>query len=147
MGGRPLIPGTSTIDMLQKIEETFGRPLSADSEAMGTLYATLVFEACPPGPPYKPLENWFPAEGDDELLDFLKLLLQYNPQKRMLAWEGLTHPYFGQFHNPDDEPEYGHNVLLRLPDNERFSTTRYRDQIYAEFAGIEAAKQRLRREG
>lgn len=146
--GRPLIPGTSTIDMLQKIEETFGKPLKHDSEAMGTLYGTLVFEHCPAGPPYKPLDNLFCATGDDELLDFLKLLLQYNPNKRMLALEGLTHPYLGQFHNPDDEPDYpGGGLMLRLADHQKYATTRYRDQIYADYAGIEAAMQRLRREG
>lgn len=146
--GRPLFSGTSTIDMLQKLEETFGKPRQADVHEMMAPYAELVFGATPPGPPYKALHTQFPAdEGGIELLDFLRLLLQYNPLKRLVAWEGLTHPYLGQFHNPDDEPDYGKGLMLRLPDHEQFSTLRYRDQIYADYAGIEAAQERLRREG
>lgn len=129
----PLLAGTSTIDMLAKIEELLGKPSNDDSEAMGTLYAVLAFEVSPAGPPNKPLKLYFAGEEDEELVDFLNLLLQYNPLKRMLADEAIKHPYVGQYHNPDDEPGFGRRSILPLPDSKKLLPARYRDRIYADY--------------
>jgi len=139
--GSALLPGTSTLDMLARLEDLLGKPFPRDIEAMEAPYASYALELLQDGPPAKPLEMMFAeAEVDDRVIDFLKLALQYNPRKRLTAVEALQHPYVGAFHNPDGEPSY-HGVL-RLPinDEELLSASQYRDQLYADFVGLEVSK-------
>jgi len=127
----PFLPGTSTLDMLTRIEELLGRPLPNDIDSMDAPYASLALEVIPAGPPQKPVE-WLLREKSptDELVDFLKLCFQYNPAKRFLASEALTHPYLGSYHNPDSEPAYPHDkVELSIPDEEFGTAVEYRDHV------------------
>merc|ERR550534_2517026 len=92
---RPLLGGSSTLDMLTKIEEMIGKPLAHDIEAMEAPYAALAFELAPPGPPSRPVGQWLLDHGgneDPELEDILQLLLQYSPAKRMLDHGGNEDP-------------------------------------------------------
>lgn len=142
--GKPLIGGSSTLDMMEKIKVMLGKPLPHDILAMQAPYARFTFNHMQPGPPKKPMSEVFPHEKP-ELYDFLSLLLQYNPEKRLTAEEALDHPYVGSFHDPDDEPRFGRDrIQLALPDTKKYSAARYRDQIYAEVIGLENAKSRVR---
>lgn len=38
-------------------------------------------------------------------MDLLERMLVLDTDKRITAAEALAHPYFGQYHDPDDEPE------------------------------------------
>mmetsp|Transcript_124081 Transcript_124081/g.397057 ORF Transcript_124081/g.397057 Transcript_124081/m.397057 type:complete len:247 (+) Transcript_124081:671-1411(+) len=138
----PLIMGTSTLDMLTKIEEMVGKPPAADFEMMEAPFAMMSWGCMMDAPPNIPLEMMFP--GDNELLvDFMQLLLQYNPLKRMNAGEALAHPFLGSFHDPDGEPICERPFSLPLSDDEQFPAARYRDQIYADLLALEPSKRRI----
>lgn len=141
----PMMAGTSTLDMLTKIEEMLGKPLAYDMEAMQAPFASMSRGCMLDGPPHIPIDAMFPP-SEELLVDFLKLMLQYNPQKRMAAEEALTHPHLGSFHDPDGEPACVTVPKLSIHDDQMPPASRYRDQIYAEALGLEAAKERLQDE-
>jgi mitogen-activated protein kinase 15 len=45
------------------------------------------------------LADMFP-NASPQALDLMRRLLKFNPNKRITAEEGLSHPYVAQFHNP-----------------------------------------------
>lgn len=140
----PLFPGTSTIDMWDRQLETLGKPTPTDVEAMEAEYASYVLNTWPITAPGSPLVDVLPAQSVTvALLDFLELILQFNPDKRLSAAEALQHPYVAAHHNPDDEPDFGRTLTLPLPDTTRFTTMRYRDQVYADALRLPAAKARV----
>lgn len=51
----------------------------------------------------KTLDQLF-AEYNPLALDVLKKMLVIAPEKRITVAEALTHPYFAEFHDPEDEP-------------------------------------------
>eukprot|EP00928_Gymnodinium_smaydae_P037387 TRINITY_DN2595_c0_g3_i1.p1 TRINITY_DN2595_c0_g3~~TRINITY_DN2595_c0_g3_i1.p1 ORF type:complete len:380 (+),score=74.60 TRINITY_DN2595_c0_g3_i1:69-1208(+) len=138
-GNGPLIGGSSNIDMIEKMIELTGKPIPADVAALDCPNAELAMEPIPPGPPHKSVEAMYPNEAQD-MHDFVQLLIQWNPVKRLTATEALTHPFLGAHHNPDDEPAIGRHVTLELNDSEQVSLNWYRDQIYADAIGIGKAK-------
>eukprot|EP00927_Polykrikos_kofoidii_P080920 TRINITY_DN77962_c0_g1_i1.p1 TRINITY_DN77962_c0_g1~~TRINITY_DN77962_c0_g1_i1.p1 ORF type:complete len:383 (+),score=58.91 TRINITY_DN77962_c0_g1_i1:102-1250(+) len=135
----PLIPGTSTLSMIDKIVELRGKPCAADIVALQAARAKLFMQPIDPGPPYRGIEVRLPSEIT-ETHDFLNLLLQWNPMKRMTAAEALAHPHVASFHNPDDEPVFGRKISLELLDSKKYSSSRYRDHIYADAIGLPSAK-------
>jgi mitogen-activated protein kinase 15 len=140
----PLFPGTSTIDMWDKQLECLGKPSPTDVEAMNAEYAAYVLNTWPLSAPGKPMGDVLPKDvRSEELLDFLDLLMQYNPNKRMTSAEAVEHPYLRNFHNPDDEPDFGRVLALPLPDATRFHATRYRDQVYADVLHLPGARARV----
>ncbi|KAH8555503.1 protein serine/threonine kinase [Umbelopsis sp. PMI_123] len=88
--GRPLFPGSSIPDQLQRIFKVLGTPTEATWPKVSQL------------PEYKrdfevfgriPLESLLP-KLDSLGIDLLKRLIEYVPEKRLSANEALRHPYF-----------------------------------------------------
>jgi len=108
---------------------------------MRSPYAVTMLESFPRYEPAN-LVPKFPSASRDAL-DLVRLLLQFNPTKRLDAVEALRHPFVANFHNPDDEPILGRKLNLKLPCSEHFTSTAYRDEIYAEVIEIPRSRRRL----
>mmetsp|Transcript_18486 Transcript_18486/g.41842 ORF Transcript_18486/g.41842 Transcript_18486/m.41842 type:complete len:403 (-) Transcript_18486:70-1278(-) len=132
---KPLIGGTSTIDMLSLIVNMIGKPIQKDIDSLEAPYAAFSLECLPDNPPNKTLVTVF-RHDTPELIDFLQLLLQWNPEKRFTAEEAAMHPYLASYADPDSEPIIGKIVNLPLPDEDRFPSGTYRDQIYGDIIGL-----------
>mmetsp|Transcript_38149 Transcript_38149/g.105104 ORF Transcript_38149/g.105104 Transcript_38149/m.105104 type:complete len:391 (+) Transcript_38149:203-1375(+) len=147
--GAALLPGTSTGDMIDRIIELTGKPAITDIFAMRTQRAVDCMGPVPPCTPDTSIVDKFPKETP-EFHDFMQLLLQWNPEKRLTAEEAISHPHLMAFQNPDDEPIYGNQagvrVTLDLQDGDLFSASRYRDQLYAEVIGAPGSKQKVLRQ-
>lgn len=128
--GKPIFPGTSTLNQLDRILELTGRPSPEDIEAIQSSLAGTMLEALPQTKT-KPLHEFFPT-ASDEALDLLKNLLRFNPNKRFTAEEALEHPYVAEFHNIDDEPSCERVIEIAIDDNTKFSIREYRDKLYQE---------------
>eukprot|EP00742_Colponemidia_sp_Colp-10_P002204 GILJ01002356.1.p1 GENE.GILJ01002356.1~~GILJ01002356.1.p1 ORF type:complete len:371 (-),score=65.01 GILJ01002356.1:264-1340(-) len=142
LGGKPIFPGTSTMNQLDRIMEVTGRPTPQDIEAIRSPFAATMLESLPPAKP-KALAELFPSASSDAL-DLLRCLLQFNPNKRITAEEALRHPYVSQFHNADDEPACDHVIRIPIDDNVKYSIQDYRENLYAE---ITRKKKDQRRRG
>mmetsp|Transcript_50889 Transcript_50889/g.162889 ORF Transcript_50889/g.162889 Transcript_50889/m.162889 type:complete len:366 (+) Transcript_50889:175-1272(+) len=140
LGGKPIFPGTSTMNQLDKIMEVTGRPKAEDIEAIKSPFAATMLESLP-NTGQKDLTKMFP-NASPEARDLLQRLLQFNPNKRITAEEALRHPYVAQFHNPADETVCDHVITIPIDDNTKYSIAEYRDKLYAE---IVKRKKELRR--
>lgn len=143
LGGKPMFPGTSTMNQLDKIIEVTGRPSSDDITAINSPFAATMLESLPPSKP-RSLSNMFPGASDDAL-DLLQKLLLFNPNKRITVEEALAHPYMAQFHNPGDEPKCGKVIQIPIDDNHKFSISEYRTTLYADIVKRKKETRRSRR--
>ena len=71
--GKPVFPGTSTLNQLDRVMEVTGRPSQEDVESINSPLAQTMLESLPPTKPKK-LRDMFPTESE-EALDLLKNLL------------------------------------------------------------------------
>lgn len=140
LGGKPIFPGTSTMNQLDRIMEVTGRPSAEDIDAVQSPFAATMLESLPPTKP-KRAQELFP-NASEQAADLLHKLLEFNPDKRITAEEALRHPYLAQFHNPADEPSCNHIISIPIDDNTKYTIQEYREKLYAE---IVKRKKELRR--
>lgn len=113
--GKPIFPGNSTMNQLDRILEVTGRPSAEDVASVKSPFAATMLESLPDTRP-RALSEMFPT-ASAEALDLLRLCLQFNPDKRITAHQALRHPYVAQFHNPDDEPACPRIIRIAIDDN------------------------------
>lgn len=130
LNGKPVFPGASTMNQLDRIMEVTGRPSQADIEAIKSPFAATMLDSLPATRP-RPLAEVFPT-ADKAALDLIQSCLIFNPEKRISAKEALRHPYVAQFHNPEDEPECPHVIRIPIDDNVKLTVQDYRDRLYDE---------------
>mmetsp|Transcript_13336 Transcript_13336/g.58056 ORF Transcript_13336/g.58056 Transcript_13336/m.58056 type:complete len:364 (+) Transcript_13336:2254-3345(+) len=140
LGGKPIFPGTSTMNQLDRIMEVTGRPSFDDLQATRSPFAETMLESLPPTK-LRRARELFPT-GSDHATDLMYNLLEFNPEKRLTAVEALRHPYLAQFHNPADEPSCDHIVTIPIDDNSKYTIQEYREKLYSE---IVKRKKELRR--
>ena len=127
-GGKPIFPGTSTMNQLDRIMEVTGRPSGEDVDAIQSPFAATMLESLPPSRRRR-IAHVFPNAGE-QAADLLSKLLEFNPNKRISAEEALRHPYLAQFHNPADEPSCDHIISIPIDDNTKYTIQEYREKLY-----------------
>lgn len=128
--GKPIFPGTSTMNQLDRIMEVTGRPSPEDIDAIKSPFAATMLESLSVSRP-RPLNEMFPS-ASVEALDLLRLCMQFNPNRRPSAHDSLRHPYVVQFHNPEDEFECERPIRIPIDDNTKLTVEDYRDRLYNE---------------
>eukprot|EP01094_Clydonella_sp_ATCC50884_P029162 TRINITY_DN903_c0_g1_i1.p1 TRINITY_DN903_c0_g1~~TRINITY_DN903_c0_g1_i1.p1 ORF type:complete len:440 (-),score=246.43 TRINITY_DN903_c0_g1_i1:1626-2945(-) len=128
LGGKPMFPGTSTMNQLDRIIEITGRPTPEDIEAINSLFAATMLESLPPSQP-RSLQEMYP-HASEEALDLLRQCLAFNPNHRITAEESLEHPYVAQFHNPEEEIACEKEIKIVIDDDTKYSINDYRETLY-----------------
>uniref|UniRef100_A0A8D3CSP6 mitogen-activated protein kinase n=1 Tax=Scophthalmus maximus TaxID=52904 RepID=A0A8D3CSP6_SCOMX len=101
--GKVLFPGSDYIDQLKRIMEVVGTPTPELLKKICSEHAQKYIQSLP-FMPQQDLEKIF--RGANPLaVDLLKRMLVLDCDGRISASEALSHPYFSQYHDPDDEPE------------------------------------------
>ena len=127
MLGKPLFPGTSTLNQIQRVLEVTGRPSKEEMLSVQAPQAETIIETIPLTKA-KRLKDLMPGISK-EAMDFLMKFLQFNPSKRITADQALKHPYVSQFHQDEDEPCCKKVIDIPLDDH-KYSIKEYRDKLY-----------------
>ncbi|XP_072458676.1 mitogen-activated protein kinase 15 isoform X2 [Notamacropus eugenii] len=127
--GRPLFPGTSTLNQLELILAAIPAPNKEDFLAIGSDYSASVLQRMG-SRQLLTLDSRLPPSTPPEALDLLQRLLVFDPEKRLTADEALRHPYVRRFHCPDKEPALEHKVILPVDDGVQLSVVEYRNRLY-----------------
>ncbi|NWH98288.1 MK15 kinase, partial [Tichodroma muraria] len=127
--GRPLFPGTSTMNQIEQILRVIPTPSPEDILALQSEYKASVINHMSSRQRVA-FEEIFPSSTPLPALDLLKKLLVFNPDKRLTAEEALQHPYVSRFHCPSREPSLDFDVILPLGDDVQLSVTEYRNKLY-----------------
>jgi len=127
--GKPVFPGTSTLDQLERIMAVTGPPSSEDIDAMDSPYAKTMIQSLKILH-HNRLGDIFPTASSDAL-DFIRLCFQFNPQNRPSVVDLLRHRYVSKFRDPEHEIDYpGGLVKIPLDDNIKLTVSDYRTRIY-----------------
>ena len=95
--GKPLFPGTSTINQIEKIVATIPLPQGREINEICSDYAQSILDKANTVAK-RPLKEFLP-DATSEAFSLVELLLKFNPSKRLTAHAGLRHPYVARFHN------------------------------------------------
>ncbi|NXG59816.1 MK15 kinase, partial [Hemiprocne comata] len=134
--GKPLFPGTSTVNQLEQILRVVPAPSpGGDSQSckscLGWESHTGTFSPCFLACRRRvTFEEILPPSAPPPALDLLKKLLVLDPGKRLSAEEALQHPYVRRFHCPAREPSLDHDVVLPLGDDVQLPVAQYRNKLY-----------------
>ncbi len=109
LSGKPIFPGTSTMNQLERIVEVIGRPLSSEIDSMNILNTANILNSVPQPSNPRSLAHMCP-NASTEALDCMRALLRFNPIDRISAENALEHPYVKQFHALEEEPVCSHKV-------------------------------------
>jgi len=127
LSGKPLFPGTSTMNQLDRIIEVTGRPSKPDVKDIKSQFAQNMLDTLPESQ-LRPLTSIYP-HADADCIDILTKLLLFNPLKRMTVEQALEHPYFAKFHT-SIEPSCTKPVKIPLDDNKKLAVAEYRNLLY-----------------
>ncbi|XP_062846558.1 mitogen-activated protein kinase 15 [Trichomycterus rosablanca] len=141
--GKPLFPGTSTINQIEKVMSAISHPLPEDILAIRSEYGASVIQRMLLRPQV-PLGDLLQPSVPPDALDLLQRLLVFNPDKRLTAEEALQHPYVAKFHNPAREPSLAYDVTLPVDDDVQLSVAQYRNKIYEMILKKRATRQMAR---
>jgi len=129
VGGKPMFPGSSTMNQIDRILAILGRPTKDDLEAIQSEFAGQMLDNIPEHSTHNGVDDMY-SNADPEAMDMLKKLLSFNPDKRLTVEQALEHPYVGQFHNPAEEIKCDKTIVIPINDNKKMSVATYRDELY-----------------
>jgi len=129
--GKPLFPGDSTFDQIEKIIRVIQQPSQADIDIIGSQYAQTVVERAHRKQRSRSIEESMPAGAPVDGIDLIKKLLVFNPEKRPAAENCLKHSYVARFNSKKDNLKVGYNVVPPVNDDIQLSVDEYRTRLYA----------------
>lgn len=132
IGRKVLFPGKNHVDMIRRITEALGTPPESDVTWLpksSDAYRFL-FQVCPrsKGQPLKELYPKASAPALELALD----LLHWDPEKRITAIDGLSHPYLKSFQQKEDAVPF--EPFDWSFDNFKRTSAALREKLYTECA-------------
>jgi len=143
IGGKPMFPGASTTNQIDRIIEVIGRPSQDDIEAIDSEFAAQLLDNILEPQHPRTLESMYPM-ADSDAIDIMRQLLTFNPAKRMTAIQALEHPYVAQFHVPEEEIECKKKIAIPIDDNHKLSVAAYRDELYNSIIKVNVENQKAK---
>lgn len=126
--GKPLFPGTSSLNQIEHIMSIINPPTKDDIESIRSAYGASILEKASIRP-RKSLSKIL-SDAPSEAIDLVQKLLHFNPDKRITVDEALQHPYVFQFYKPDEDIVLGCDVVPCLSDETQLTVEEYRKKLY-----------------
>ena len=135
LNGKPIFPGTSTVNQLEKVLELTGKPAKEDVDAVASPYAAQMLDSIG-NVTRVPLELGG-TTGDPKGPTILYETLKFNPLNRMSAVDSLADAWVSEFHKSEDEPDYpGGAIKIVIDDNTKLTAQDYRNNLYMQISQI-----------
>ncbi|KAF4729410.1 hypothetical protein FOZ63_028588 [Perkinsus olseni] len=104
LGRRALFTGKDHLDQIKKIIEVSGMPSEDELHWLPPDGPARRFIRKCPQSRGKAMTELYP-QANPLALDLVKLMLRFDPTRRISVDQALKHPYLEGYHSPDDEPE------------------------------------------
>ncbi|KAL1488069.1 hypothetical protein ABEB36_015437 [Hypothenemus hampei] len=129
--GKPIFPGTSTVNQVEKIMATIPMPSIDDINqvCISGIGSSMIKNASSTSSKIT-LQTLFGSSVPDDATNLTSQLLVFNPHKRLTADEALCHEYVAKFHNSVQEIIMPSSVVIPLNDDVRLSVDDYRNKLY-----------------
>lgn len=130
LAGKPIFPGTSTVNQVEKIMATIPTPSQKDLAfvCVSGVGSSMIKNAS--AVPKISFETLLGSNVDPEALDLIQQLLIFNPYLRLNASETLEHAYVSKFHDPSEEITMISHATIPFDDDVRLSVDDYRNKLY-----------------
>jgi len=131
--GRPLLPGTSTMDQLKKVIEVTGKPTEEDIAAMQSKYAkTMIDSILPAGHrlAFRSMDAIM-SGAPPEAIDMVKNLMTFDPTARLTVEGALAHRWMADFYT-GKELGFDGELVIPIDDGEKKTLAEYRTNLYDE---------------
>ena len=129
--GKPLFPGSSTIDQIEKIFSRLEQGSFKKFKQVCTDYVvSLVEKAAATKEKRQTIFESDLLESDHDAVDLVRQLLRVIPEERTTADKAITHPYVQKFHNPAAARMLTSDVIPPLSDDIQLSIEQYRNKLY-----------------
>lgn len=128
--GKPIFPGTSTVNQVEKIMAVIPTPSQRDINVVciSGVGSSMIKNAS--SVHKTPIETILGPNIDQNALDLVSQLLVFNPHNRLTAKEALEHEYVAKFHDPSEEISMKSNAVIPFNDDVRLSVEDYRNKLY-----------------
>lgn len=128
---KPLFPGSSTLNQIQRILELTGVPTEADLQEIHSPLKLSVFEKLADPNNAKGLKEMIP-EAPADALDLIQQCLEFRPSKRPTATDALSHPFVKEFHEqyPEQEKACLRKIKMPFDDNEKKGKEVYQEFVH-----------------
>ena len=136
--GKPLFPGTSSLDQLERIIQVTGWPVVSDSFEGHRLLSQINSRV-----EIKALCEILPKASTDAL-DFLRLVLALEPERRATAAEAIMHPFLIEFRT-GQEPDCMRPVAVSVDDNLKLKPEQYQNILYRDLERRDLERRDLER--
>ena len=101
---RPIFPGNSTMNQLEKIVEVIGFPSENEIIEMQSPHTEVMLSAISPSK--KPELSSLCHKAPNDAVDLMEHCVQFSPCKRCSAELAITHRYLSSFHNSSSEKHF-----------------------------------------
>ena len=129
--GKPLFPGSSTIDQIEKIFSRLERGSFKKFRQVCTDYVVSLVEKAATKEKKETIFESDLIDSDNDGVDLVRQLLRVIPEERTTADKALTHSYVYKFHNPAAErTPLTDDVIPPLSDDVQLSIEQYRNKLY-----------------
>ncbi|XP_066249573.1 extracellular signal-regulated kinase 2 [Euwallacea similis] len=128
--GKPIFPGSSTVNQVEKIMATIPTPSLEDINqvCISGVGSSMIKNAS--SVTKLPIQSMLGTSVPEDATNLVTQLLVFNPHKRLKADEALKHEYVAKFHDPEQEIITPSNVVIPLNDDIRLSVDDYRNKLY-----------------
>lgn len=126
--GKPIFPGSSTVNQIERIVTALPRMKEKDINALGAGFGSALLNQQALGA-HATMEDLLYGSPDDAK-HLVKSLLVLDPVKRLTATEALNHVYIEKFRNSQQEFQLNCDVLPPFRDDVQLSVPEYRSKLY-----------------
>lgn len=126
--GKPIFPGSSTVNQIERIVTALPRMKEKDINALGAGFGSALLNQQALGA-HATMEDLLYGSPDDAK-HLVKSLLVLDPVKRLTARDALNHVYIEKFRNSQQEFQLSCDILPPFRDDVQLSVPEYRSKLY-----------------